>query len=131
MDNANEKDANEIYINFNNENYEFEHDYTKPFSRSKSIVERSSYSINDSIQTETYKSKKTNKTDENNQLTEIKKEFYTLSEDFNFHKNHFNKNILSKDLIQQKEFINLFSLMEKQNILLNVSLMKINLFYCC
>lgn len=122
----NEKEANEIYIKFNNENFEFDHDYTKPFSRSKSIVERNSYSNNDSIQTETYKSKKStsnNKNDENVNLNQIKKQFYNLCEEFDFYKTHFN-NVLCQDLIEQREFMDLFSIVEKQNNLMKVSLRK-------
>jgi len=80
--NEKEDHTNEIFINFNNENYEFDRDYTKPFSRSKSILERSSYSKDDSIQTDTHKSKRTNRNDENVNLNyQIKKDFYSLCED--------------------------------------------------
>jgi len=120
MENANNKQANEIHINFNNENYEFDNDYTKPFSRSKSILVKHSYSKDDSIQTETYKSKKTNRNDESFTLNNIKKEFYKINEEYYNHKTNFTKNVLAKEFIEQGEFINLFSFVEKQNILLKV-----------
>jgi hypothetical protein len=120
MENANNKQANEIHINFNNENYEFDHDYTKPFSRSKSILVKHSHSKDYSIHSETYKSKKTNRYDESFTINNIKKEFYKINEEYYYHKTNFTKNILAKEFIEQGELINLFSFAEKQNILLKV-----------
>lgn len=128
MENANAKEQNEIFINFNNENNEFDHDYTKPFSRSKSIIVKNTYTNEDSFKSDTYKSKKSNKNDESYHLNNIKKEFYNLSCEFNIFKNNFNKNIVEKELSEQNDFVNLFCLTDKQNILLKVNLYPLTIF---
>jgi len=123
MDNYHEKERNNILINFDNENYEVDHDYSKPFNRIKISTERNSFSKDDNVLTESFKSKKTNKNmDDSDHLNALKKDFKDINDEFFSLKNDFNENIKGREFIKMNQFLKFFSFVEKQNILIKVIL---------
>ena len=110
----------DIIIRLKSDNNENEKNKPKNLNYSKRLVDNFQNNY-DLFNTDSIKTNKTKDTEENYDSYYFDKEFLEIKNEFNTHKNNFTHNILNTQSVDQKEFIKLFSYVEKQNIFIKVN----------